>query len=380
MRKLSGLALVLLIGFSAPVLAQRSTVFPHFASGSGWLSVLFFTNQGLSSATVTVNSYGESGEPITIESDAGRGSVLKFDLGAGATRTVRITPSTSLMVGSLVVTCPSSASIRVTEVFSFEQNGTVLAEVGVSQLYGSDHYSFPVEINSFLGINTAVAFANPPFLNADQTIIANLVNQDGKIQKTVTLRMKPGEHKSLYIDQKELFPGVDNFSGSLSVSSPQGLAALALRQDKQAFGAIAADTGPILGPFVVPGTPIEEIEPNDTASQAQAISGTILISGNISSRTDLDAFRFSGRRGDIVSVICDTQGLNSSLDSILFIANSSSAIAWNDENGLYRQGDSFLQAVLPADGTYYLVVGDSYYGGGANYNYRLHIRLASATP
>jgi hypothetical protein len=52
-------------------------------------------------------------------------------------------------------------------------------------------------------------------------------------------------------------------------------------------------------------------------------------------------------------------------------------IAWNDENGLYGQGDSFIQAVLPADGKYYIVLFDYFAGYGASYTYRLHITLPS---
>ncbi len=378
MKRDFALILVLLGGLAAPALAERHTVFPHFASGDNWSTVLFFSNQGLSATSVDVNFYTESGSPLLVESNIGNGSLLEFNLGAGAMQMIKITPSNQLVVGSVVVSCPSEASVRATEVFSYEQGGTVFAEVGVSQLYGAEHYSFPVEMNSSTGISTAVAFANPPFIGRSQVIVINLVRPDGSVQNTVTMQLGIGQHKSLYLNQAELFPGLNNFSGSASISSPEGLAVLALRQEKQAFGAIATDSGPILGPFVLTGTSTPEVEPNDSPAQAQVLSRTTLISGVIGTPYDYDAFQFTGKRGDIVSVVCDTEGLNSSLDSVLFIADASlTEIAWNDENGVYRQGDSFIQTVLPADGTYYIVVADYFGGGGSNYRYRLHVKLPS---
>jgi hypothetical protein len=105
----------------------------------------------------------------------------------------------------------------------------------------------------------------------------------------------------------------------------------------------------------------------------------MLIAGNIGPSSDADVYRFTGKRGDLVSVICSTQGLTSSLDPLIGILDSASnAIAVNVQAGVLGQVDSFLQVVLPADGTYYVVVLDYYNGYGATgYGYRLHIRLPS---
>ena len=66
---------------------------------------------------------------------------------------------------------------------------------------------------------------------------------------------------------------------------------VALRQDKQAFGAISTDPGPILAPFVVKKAAISEVEPNDNLSQAQSLSGSTLISGTIGAANDFDILR-----------------------------------------------------------------------------------------
>jgi hypothetical protein len=159
---------------------------------------------------------------------------------------------------------------------------------------------------------------------------------------------------------------------------------LALRQDKEAFGAISTDGGPVMGPFALTGTGIPEVEPNDLDTQAQLISGSTKINGEIDSSEDVDSFKFVGHAGDVITVICDAQLAGSWLDSVVDIyRDAGGTLEWigeNDQNGLapelYPVNDSFLQMELPADDTYYIVVSD-YYGDGDpdNYFYTLHVNL-----
>jgi hypothetical protein len=70
---------------------------------------------------------------------------------------------------------------------------------------------------------------------------------------------------------------------------------------------------------------------------------------------------------------------NGSFDSSGSIAQSFVvSLIRNDDNGLFFQSDSFIQAVLPADGTYYFAVTDAQGRGGPNGYYRLHVQ--SLTP
>jgi hypothetical protein len=131
---------------------------------------------------------------------------------------------------------------------------------------------------------------------------------------------------------------------------------------------------------VLSSPPADENEPNDTEFQAPWIYNSGTISGAIGIIGDVDIFRFQGRAGDRISVICDTQETGSYLDSILEIYNGSyELVAWNDQNGLapelYPINDSFTQLVLPADDIYYILVADYYDDGGDGYTYTLHIML-----
>jgi len=376
---LAGLC-VILFG-AAAAFAQTYTVFPQFASGGGWTSEIFLVNQGLYAASgVVVSFYGDDGAPMSIESNLGVGSSFSLNVNAGATQVIRVTPSSAQIVGSVVVRYPTTPTVRATEVFRYEENGTVLAEVGVSQQGANGSFSFPVEINPSLGISTAVAMANPTFDSASaqsQTVILSLIDAEGKLRNTAQLPLGAGQHTSLYLTQAPLFPGVDNFTGSVSISSPLGINVLALRQDKQAFGSISTSSGPLLGPFAVAAAAVGESEPNNSTAQARSISGDTLVAGTIGSIRDIDLYKITGSRNDVVSAFTSTQGLNTSIDTIMLLLKSdgSTVIAANDDNGVSNQPDSFLQAVLPEDGTYYIAVYDYYqgsYGGGPYY---LHIRL-----
>ena len=383
MKKNLVIAWLVLSGLTLPAFAQRYTVFPQFASGGGWSSEIFLANQGLSAVTgIVVSFYHGDGTPLTVNSNLGSSATLAVNLNPGATQAVQITPDSTTSTGYVVIHYPSSvAPVTATEVFRYQTGDTVLAEVGVPQQSADNSFSFPVEVNSAAGVATSFAFANPTLDSttaAAETVIVTLINPDGTIQRTATLPLAAGQYLSEYVTQ--LFPGLDNFTGSLSVSSPTSMAVLALRQDKQAFGAISSDIGPLLGPFAVTGTAIAAAGNNTSFTSAQQLSSPALVAGFATSG-GYAFFKFTGHQGDIVSAICDTQGLSSYLDSVLLIVKSDqqTVIAGNDENGLYSEHDSFAQVVLPADGTYYIAIYDYNGGGGASYPYRLHFRLVSAS-
>jgi len=375
------IAWFVLSGLTVPAFAQRYTVFPQFASGGGWSSEIFLANQGLSAVTgIILSFYDGTGAPLAVNANTGSGTTLAVNLNPGATQVIQVTPDSTTIGGYIVIRYPSSvAPVTASEVFRNEQGGTVVAEVGVSQQNTDNNFSFPVEVRS-PDVFTVFAFANPTFDSStpsDQTLVVTLINSDGTINRTVTKFLAAGKYFSGYVT--DLFPGLDNFTGSISISSPQYVAVLALRQDKQAFGAISTDSGPLMGPFAVGGTAIAPTLSTSTGN-APLLSSPALVNGFAASG-GYEFFKFTGHQGDIATVICDTQGLGSYLDPLLYIVKSDgqTAIAVNDQNGLYGESDSFLQIVLPADGTYYIALIDYYQSGGSNYPYRLHFRLTPAS-
>ena len=361
----------------------RYAVFPQFVSGQGWTSEIFFANQGLSEVSgISVRFYGKNGFPLVLETNLGTASAFTINLGAGTTKVITVVSSDTYLEGYVVIQYPWTGSpVRATEIFRYEQDGTVLAELSVPQQEQGDHFSFPVEVDASRRIHTAVGFINPrEFRNAAQTLIVDLIRLDGGIAATAQVRMQAGHHLAGYLDEDWLFPGLDNFVGSISVSSPFGVGVLAVRQEKEAFGAISTDGGPILGPFAVSGGVLPDLEPNNTPAQATFVTGSRRIAGTIGYAGDMDVFAFSGQLGEVVSVICDTLGTGSYLDSYLELYDSNyNLIAVNDQNGsapqLYPINDSFIQVALPANDVYYIVVSDYFGDGGSEYDYTLHIKL-----
>jgi hypothetical protein len=376
---------LLTVFFSIPGFAQHSTIFPQFASGGGWSSELFVSNQGLSTVNkISVDFHDDNGLALSVNSTLGAGSTFSFDLPPGATQVIKVIPATALVTGYVIIQSPSgSPQIRATEVYRYEQNGMVLAVLGVPQQERGDHFSFPVEINSSRGITTAVSAVNAAVFDsigqAQETLVFDLIRNDGTIQNTAKFNLKSGQHRAGYLDESWLFPGIDNFAGSLSVSSPGGVGVLALRQDQQAYGAISTDNGPILGPFALSSTAVKEVEPNDTPAKAQLISVSSIITGIIGTHDDVDLFQFAGKAGDIVTVIASASG-SSNLDSYLEVYDRDlRLVAVNDQSGLssgsYPLNDSFVHIVLPADGTYYIALSDYWFSGDPSYAYELQIKL-----
>ncbi len=134
-------------------------------------------------------------------------------------------------------------------------------------------------------------------------------------------------------------------------------------------------------PFAVDGLPeCLEKEPNDQPSRAQQVTLPVMVNGRINQPGDWDVFRFEGRSGSEVVAEVYARRLNSPLDSVLKLTDATGRrLAFNDDHEdrgsglLTHHADSWLRVALPADGTYYLHLGDAQHKGGPEYAYRLRI-------
>ncbi len=139
-------------------------------------------------------------------------------------------------------------------------------------------------------------------------------------------------------------------------------------------------------PFAVDDLPeCLEQEPNSPPAAAQAITLPVIVNGRIDQPGDRDVFRFEGRAGEaLVAEVC-ARRLDSPVDSTLKLTDAAGRqLAFNDDHEDKASGlnthhaDSYLTATLPADGTYYLHLGDAQNQGGAEFAYRL--RLSGPRP
>ena len=123
-----------------------------------------------------------------------------------------------------------------------------------------------------------------------------------------------------------------------------------------------------------------EREPNNQQAGAQQVTPPIIVNGRIEQPGDWDVFRFEGRAGDKIVAEVYARRLDSPLDSVLKLTDANDQkLMVNDDHedkgaGLTtHHADSFISATLPADGTYYLHLGDAQQKGGEAYSYRLRI-------
>jgi hypothetical protein len=139
-------------------------------------------------------------------------------------------------------------------------------------------------------------------------------------------------------------------------------------------------------PFLVDLLPdFLEHEPNNTANEAQSVTLPIIINGRIDRPGDSDVFRFQGHVGQDVVAEVYARRLDSPLDSVIKLTDAAGhQLAFNDDfedkgRGLNtHHADSWLRVTLPADGDYYLHLGDAQQKGGPEYAYRL--RLSAPRP
>ena len=123
-----------------------------------------------------------------------------------------------------------------------------------------------------------------------------------------------------------------------------------------------------------------EREPNNTLAAAQRVSLPVIINGRINKPDDWDVFAFSGKSNETLVAEVAARRLDSPLDSLLKLTDSSGRLlAFNDDHEDLTAGlnthaaDSYLKARLPADGTYYVHIGDTAQQGGEAYGYRLRL-------
>jgi hypothetical protein len=128
-----------------------------------------------------------------------------------------------------------------------------------------------------------------------------------------------------------------------------------------------------------------EKEPNDIQQRPQKVNLPIIVSGRVNRPDDWDVFQFAGRAGETIVAEVHARRLDSPLDSVLKLTDTAGKLlALNDDredpgSGLNtHHADAYLMVKLPADGTYYVHLGDTARNGGEEYAYRL--RLSAAQP
>jgi ribosomal protein L40E len=123
-----------------------------------------------------------------------------------------------------------------------------------------------------------------------------------------------------------------------------------------------------------------EQEPNDEPSKAQKVTLPIIINGRADRPGDWDVFEVQGKAGETIVAEVSARRLGSPFDSFVKVTSADGkVIALNDDHFDAGSGantdhaDSYLMAKLPADGKYFVHIGDTRRHAGKEYAYRLRI-------
>ena len=147
---------------------------------------------------------------------------------------------------------------------------------------------------------------------------------------------------------------------------------------------IAASNGKFVSnyvPFALDTLPeCFEKEPNDDPAHAQKVQLPIIVNGRMDRPGDWDVFEVQGKAGETIVAEVYARRLGSPLDSFLKVTGADGKIiALNDDHYDAASGlntdhaDSYLMVKLPADGKYFIHLGDTRRHAGKEYAYRLRI-------
>ncbi|MDD4869166.1 MAG: hypothetical protein PHR77_01300 [Kiritimatiellae bacterium] len=147
---------------------------------------------------------------------------------------------------------------------------------------------------------------------------------------------------------------------------------------------IAATNGKLVSnyvPFALDTLPeCMDQESNDEPSKAQKVNLPIIINGRADRPGDWDIFEVAGKAGETIVAEVYARRLGSPFDSFLKVTGADGKIlALNDDHYDAASGlntdhaDSYIMVKLPADGKYFIHLGDTPRRAGKEYAYRLRI-------
>jgi len=147
---------------------------------------------------------------------------------------------------------------------------------------------------------------------------------------------------------------------------------------------IAANKGKVVSnqvPFALDTLPeCLDKEANDEQSNAQKVELPVIVNGRMDRPNDWDVFEVEAHAGDTIVAEVHARRLDSPVDSFLKITDASGeVVAFNDDHHDAGSGlntyhaDSYLMVRLPADGKYFVHMGETTRQGGKEYGYRLRI-------
>jgi hypothetical protein len=223
--------------------AQTTFYYPHIVNGVlgnvVWKTTIFLTNPSptgtaLASGSVTftrdnpvlsgagsalnLSFTDETGQP------AGSGNTIPFQIAGGQTK--KFTSSGAGAFAGGFATVSANAAVSGTAIFSeFDTAGRLIGEAGVPA--GNAVSSQAIFVDTQGGYNVGVAYANPGAAGASVTL--RLLDSSAVTVMSTPQTLGAGNHTAVFVSQ--LFPGAPALAGTMQITSPSPLSAIALRFD-----------------------------------------------------------------------------------------------------------------------------------------------------
>ena len=118
---------------------------------------------------------------------------------------------------------------------------------------------------------------------------------------------------------------------------------------------------------------IREKEANNSKDQATPVEIDTVVNGQINGATDLDFYKFQGKKGQRILIICRAQRIDSRLRPELEVHSASRRLGYSPHR---VNRETVVDVVLPEDGEYFVKLYDYVFGGSVDFGYRLSIQTA----
>ncbi len=297
-----------------------------YGGGSYRTSFLIY-NVSAAAANVNLQLTDASGKPlrVTIPGHGDSSSFVFPDLAPGASLFLQTDGTGELATGAATIS--ADVPIGVSGIFALQDSrGAFLTETGVSCCPLLTSLTLPVDITGTC--DTGVAFFGAA--GSASTLTFRLFDESGTaVGSSVTSNLPANGHLSRFVSQ--LFPGIGDFQGSLSVASTVSVAALTLRVNASPLSLTAF---PVIAGAAFSGGGARFTMADTVSDQAQrttlAFSGLAMMTGNLESQSffppgkvaDYTGFQYL-RDNDPDDMGHNTSFLTRIANNVIFVLNDS---------------------------------------------------------
>ena len=248
-RTIGVLSLISSLSFLAPPGRAAETVeagfgaFAQVVSGGPWVTVMTLVNMNDNGAPWELHFVGNDGQPMTVATSAGTGSMLSGTLNLGGSIIIQTTgdPNAPVQEGWAYLVTTATSRIGGSAVFRLTRPGSPTYEAALP-LDTSSHFRFAMSIDE-LNASTGLALANSIAI-APITVTLTFYDLNGVEFFTDTLPMATDAHTSFML--RDRYPQqLAGKQGLMVITGSNFLTVLGLRANAGGFTSMT--------PLVIPG-------------------------------------------------------------------------------------------------------------------------------